>query len=170
MAAGCGRKGRAGAGLRRLTEAEAETLGAWVDALIPPDEDPGAREAGVVDFIDIQLAGRYRKHLAAYRSALEAINRLARGVAGRDFAALPAGEQTALVATLEAGAADRSVFADGGKAAFQMVLEHAMQGFYGSPRHGGNRDYASWKMIGTPPLPVRGRERYTAAATYPEKL
>jgi hypothetical protein len=23
-----------------------------------------------------------------------------------------------------------------------------MQGFYGSPTHGGNRDEASWKMLG----------------------
>jgi hypothetical protein len=28
-----------------------------------------------------------------------------------------------------------------------MVLEHTMQGFYGSPEHGGNLNDASWKML-----------------------
>ena len=28
-----------------------------------------------------------------------------------------------------------------------MILEHSMQGFYGSPEHGGNRGYASFKML-----------------------
>ena len=31
---------------------------------------------------------------------------------------------------------------------FQMVVDHTMQGFYGSPKHGGNRGEASWKMLG----------------------
>ena len=31
---------------------------------------------------------------------------------------------------------------------FQMVVDHTMQGFYGSPEHGGNKDEASWKMLG----------------------
>jgi gluconate 2-dehydrogenase gamma chain len=35
-----------------------------------------------------------------------------------------------------------------------------MQGFYGDPRHGGNRDRVSWKMLGVPYPPVRGRLRY----------
>ncbi len=43
-----------------------------------------------------------------------------------------------------------------------MVLDHCMQGFYGSPRHGGNKDYASWRMLGVPVSPVRGRQHYTA--------
>ncbi len=41
-----------------------------------------------------------------------------------------------------------------------MVLAHTMQGFYGSPRHGGNRDYASWRMLRVPASPVRGRIQY----------
>jgi len=61
---------------------------------------------------------------------------------------------------MEKGEAPRQLFADGGKDAFEMVLAHTMQGFYGSPRHGGNRDYVSWTMLGVPPMPVRGREQY----------
>lgn len=74
-----------------------------------------------------------------------------------------------MLALMEQGEADRDFFADGGKPAFELVLAHAMQGFYGNPRHGGNAGHASWKMIGVPPMPVRGREHYEAAKTFPEK-
>ena len=46
------------------------------------------------------------------------------------------------------------------RAFFDLAVTHAMQGFYGSPRHGGNRDFASWRMLGVPVSPVRGRDRY----------
>ena len=41
---------------RALTEEEAEILAAACDRIVPPDEDPGAAEAGVVTFVDRQLA------------------------------------------------------------------------------------------------------------------
>ena len=78
-------------------------------------------------------------------------------------------DRTALIASLEAGKADPQLLPGGGKPAFQMVLDHSLQGFYGNPRHGGNKDYASWLMIGVPPMPVRGRQHYEVAQTYPEK-
>jgi gluconate 2-dehydrogenase gamma chain len=40
---------------------------------------------------------------------------------------------------------------------FNLIRTHTMQGFYGDPRHGGNRDEVSWKMLGMPCPPVRGR-------------
>jgi gluconate 2-dehydrogenase gamma chain len=43
---------------------------------------------------------------------------------------------------------------------FYLMLTHTRQGFYGDPRHGGNRDMASWKMLNLPTPPVRGRQRY----------
>lgn len=168
-AAGCGRRPEAAPGYRFLTPVEVETLGAWVDTLIPPDEDPGAREAGVVHYIDIQLTRWFRKHQPDYRAALAAIDRWARARHGRSFAALSMAEREQMLAGMEKGEAAREYFADGGRAAFELVLAHAMQGFYGSPRHGGNRGYASWKMIGVPPMPARGREHYVAQETFPEK-
>jgi gluconate 2-dehydrogenase gamma chain len=47
---------------------------------------------------------------------------------------------------------------------FNLIRAHAMQGFYGDPRHGGNRDEASWKMLGIPCPPVRGRLPYQRKA------
>jgi len=35
-----------------------------------------------------------------------------------------------------------------------------MEGFYGSPRHGGNRDAVSWQMLGLAEPPPLGRAQY----------
>jgi gluconate 2-dehydrogenase gamma chain len=37
---------------------------------------------------------------------------------------------------------------------------HTLEGYYGSPRHGGNRDAASWRMLGLDEPPLRGRAQY----------
>lgn len=135
-----------------LTEAEVRTLDAWCEALIPADDLPGASWARVPRFIDIQLTRKYRKHLPQYRAALAAMQRW--GLQAE------APEVARRLAMMEKGEAPRALFADGGRSAFEMVLAHTQQGFYGSPRHGGNRDYISWTMLGVPPMPVRGREQY----------
>ena len=100
--------------------------------------------------MDRQLARKYKRHLPAYRDAL-------RNLQAQNFAGLSAARQTQIVAEWEKGAS---------RASFELILAHAMQGFYGSPRHGGNRDYASWRMLGVPPIPVRGRLHYESL---PEK-
>jgi gluconate 2-dehydrogenase gamma chain len=43
---------------------------------------------------------------------------------------------------------------------FSLILSHTMQGFYGDPRHGGNRGRASWKMLNLPYPPILGRLHY----------
>jgi gluconate 2-dehydrogenase gamma chain len=154
--AGCSRSSRLSA---NLTDAETTTLEAWIDTLIPADQDPGARDASVATFIDRQLSRRYRKQKPAYQNALRVINRLAERNAGQPFHLLPFEQRTSLLAALESGTA-KPDFPDGGKAAFEMILAHTQQGFYGDPRHGGNREYASWRMIGVSPMPVRGRQHY----------
>lgn len=142
--------------LRVLNPAEAALLEAWTDTLIPLDQDAGAHQAGVVYYIDRQLNRKFKRMQPAYRQALAALDRLSQG----RFVEMTLDQKTTLLTSLEHGEAAPGFFPDGGKAAFEMVLAHTMQGFYGSPRHGGNRGYASWRMIGIPPLPVRGRQHY----------
>lgn len=155
--------------LRCLTPAEAATLEAWTETLIPADQDAGAKDASVVLFIDRQLTRKYKKLQPDYRRALVAIDRAAQRLRGKPFTELNEDDRTTLLMNLDAGKAEKELFPDGGKAAFEMVLAHTLQGFYGSPRHGGNKDYASWRMVGVPPMPVRGRQHYQIADTYPDK-
>ncbi len=124
---------------RFLTQQEADILEAVCSRIIPADRDPGAAEAGVVDFIDRQLSGFYKVHQKTYRDGLASL--------GASFVTLNAEQQTAILRGLEK---KHSSF-------FDLAVTHTMQGFYGSPRHGGNRDQMSWKMLGVPYPPVRGR-------------
>jgi gluconate 2-dehydrogenase gamma chain len=133
-AVGCGRRGE----FRVLSEAEARRLETLLACLIPSDDTPGAREAGVVHYIDRQLSRQFKAHRKTYRDGLAAADRLAGG-------GLAAEE---VVRELERAS----------KPFFDLLVAHAMQGFYGDPRHGGNRDFASWRMLGISPVQVRGRD------------
>jgi gluconate 2-dehydrogenase gamma chain len=135
---------------RYLTAAEGRTLEAICEQIIPTDQTPGAAWAGIVNFIDRQLMGPYRRQRGVYRAGLMEIDRASAGKFGKDFAALDAQQQIELLQSL----------ADGGKRFFSMVIVHTMQGYYGDPRHGGNRDAVSWRMLGVPVIPIRGRNRY----------
>ncbi len=159
-AAGCG--ARLAPGLRFFSKDEARTIDAWTECLIPADDMPGASQAQVIRYIDLQLTRRFKKLQEPYRRAAEAIKETARRAHGKPFADLPIEQQSALLAAIDKGEGDKSIWGnDGGKAAFDMVLNHTMQGFFGNPRHGGNRDFVSWRMLGVPPLPVRGRLHYS---------
>lgn len=132
---------------RFLTQAEADTLQAVCAHIIPTDRDPGAVEAGVVEFIDKQLAGFYRAHQKTYRDGIAELDRLSAEIAGGPFGKLLPEKQ---LAVLKASEKKRDPF-------FNLAITHTMQGYYGSPRHGGNRDAVSWKMLGVPYPPIRGR-------------
>ncbi len=126
---------------RSLGLKEARTLEAVCAHLIPEDQDPGAVRAGVVAFIDRQLAGFYKPLRRTYRRGLAAI--------GYGFADLPPAAQLARLRRMERDPATRPFF--------DLLVAHSLQGFYGDPRHGGNRERASWKMLGVASPPVRGR-------------
>ena len=126
---------------RFFTVEEAATVAALANRIIPPDQDPGAAAADAVNFVDRQLCGPLKKYRRAYREGLPAL---------AHFAELATAEQDALLAGMEAR---REPF-------FELVRDHVMQSFYGDPRHGGNREYASWLMLNVPPAPIRGRQLY----------
>jgi gluconate 2-dehydrogenase gamma chain len=143
---------------RTLTDAEAKTLGAACDRIVPPDADPGAEQAGVVDFIDRQLAGGQKDRRETYRQGLEALDRTALRAHGGRFADLAPDLQTELLQQVEQGRIDGTDWTGVVPASFfSLLVDHTMMGFYGDPRHGGNRGRASWKMVGLPDPPIRGR-------------
>ena len=145
---------------------EARTLAAICDQLIPPDADPGANWAQVINFIDIQLCGPFRDLQTLYRNGIACVDETARGRFGKDFAQLGNDQQIAILSALEKGDAPKGVWTNASPPVFfETVLAHTMQGFYGDPRHGGNRARASWKMVGLTYPPVRGRLKYDAGKT-----
>lgn len=141
---------------------EARTLASICDRLIPPDADPGASWAHVVNFIDRQLCGPYRDWRAVYRKGIACVDEMARVQFGKGFAELADKRQDAILTALEKGQAPKNIWKEVDPTRFfEMVLRHTMQGFYGDPRHGGNRGRTSWKMVRLPYPQIRGR-RVTA--------
>jgi gluconate 2-dehydrogenase gamma chain len=143
-------RGKGAGTWRFLTAAEAQTLEAVCAQLIPADRDPGAKEAGVVNYIDIQVSKRFKKHQGTYRQGIAGVDAASRSQFGKPFVELPSGQQIEVLNAVE----------ENSKAFFDLLVNHTRQGFYGDPRHGGNRNMASWKMVGLPFPPVRGRQRY----------
>lgn len=133
-----------------LSNGQARTLAAICDRIVPADDFPSASEAGVLNYIDKQLARHYRRHRDTYREGLEQAEAMSRKNFGREAAALTAAQQDALVGAIERE--NRKFFA--------LVRSHTLEGYYGSPRHGGNRDAVSWRMLGLTEPPVRGRAQY----------
>jgi gluconate 2-dehydrogenase gamma chain len=133
-----------------LSDRHARLLAVLCDQIIPADDFPSASQAGVVAYIDRQLARHYRTHQAAYQAGLEEADALNRVRFRCGLVDATPEQQRETVAALEK---NNRVF-------FELLREHTMEGFYGSPRHGGNRDAVSWRMLGLPEPPLRGRAQY----------
>ncbi len=65
---------------------------------------------------------------------------------------LAATEREDALKALEQGKAALEDF--DGRAFFEALLQITMEGFFADPIYGGNRDKASWRMIGFPGLPA----------------
>lgn len=133
-----------------LSDRDARILAALCDQIIPADDFPSASEAGVVTYIDRQLARHYRRHQKAYRGGLEEAEAMSRKRFGCGVIDAGVSHQHEIALLLEK---ENRVF-------FDLLRQHTMEGYYGTPRHGGNRDAVSWRMLGLAEPPLRGRAQY----------
>ena len=146
---------------RFLSDVEAKVVEAIAEQMIPADQDAGARDANVVNYIDKQLAGVFAKHQEAYRTGIAGIQQTSTIMFGANFDALEGAQQTEVLKTLESGEAAGSLWVTGAaRSFFELIRDHTMQGFYGSPRHGGNEGFVSFRMIGIDYPRIVGQNRY----------
>jgi gluconate 2-dehydrogenase gamma chain len=145
---------------RFFTVEESRTVAAIADRIIPADEEPGAVWAGAVNYIDRHLSGHFLKYQQTYRDSLAALDRVSQAMHGRGFSAMPVEHQDDVLAAVEKGSTEPNWKAGEARDFFNLVRDHTLQSFYGDPRHGGNRDAVSWRMIRVPVIPVRGRMQY----------
>jgi len=146
---------------RYLEEQEITLLDAIVEQIVPTDDFPGGRWANVSNFIDRQLDSYYRKHRTKYRQGLAALEKTVIQMKGRQFEELPFAEQTTILEKMESGTFSGDYWHDHPSAEFfEMIRQHTLQGFYGSPIHGGNRDFISYRMLGLDYPNVIGQNRY----------
>jgi len=148
-----------------FTPEEALPLVALCEQLIPRDDAAGATDAGVIAYIDRQLAGPLARHRGTYRAGIRSLQLTSQRLYQLPFETLGFGQQTSLAAMLEAGLSPEELWGEPSqKAFFNLVLDHTRQGFYGSPRHGGNRDYTSYRMLGLAYPNLIGQNRYPGGA------
>jgi gluconate 2-dehydrogenase gamma chain len=121
-----------------FTPEEAADVEAVTAQIIPTDDTPGAREAGVVHFIDralatflSNLAGDYRARLAEFQAACRA-----RHPDAASFAALTSAQQIEYLTSVE-----RTPF-------FDTTRTLTLLGMFSMPGYGGNRDGVGWKLLG----------------------
>lgn len=108
------------------------TLRAILDRIIPQDEDPGATDLGVDDYVLAQLAGDARTEAESIRAGVKAVLL----ASARRFPSLGPMGQDGILAQFET------------QPWFRVLCELAAEGFYADPGNGGNRDARSWAMIG----------------------
>ena len=146
-----------------FTESEARLLIPICEQIIPRDDTPGATDAGVIFYIDRQLASVFIRHQQTYRLGLESFHKTCLQVYKTPFDQLAFDRQTEALHLIESNKAPKELWGNRSQSAFfNLVLEHTRQGFYGSPRHGGNRDYVSYRMLGLAYPNLIGQNRYAS--------
>lgn len=119
-----------------LTAAEAADVDAICNQIIPGGARPGARAANVVAFIDRALASFFAAQLPAFR---EGLGEFRTGWAQRSAESFAAADETRQLAYLRT--VEETEF-------FLALRRLTVLGFVASPKYGGNRDKAGWRLLG----------------------
>jgi len=125
-------------GLAYFDEATAREIEAIAETIIPGDQTPGGREAGVIRFIDRALAGYDADKRALYTDGLANAETRRAGMfpGSKAIAELTPAQRIELLKAIE------------NTAFFRQVRQHTILGYFGHPKHGGNRDLAANKLLG----------------------
>jgi gluconate 2-dehydrogenase gamma chain len=140
--------------LRFFTETEALIVAAAAARIFPSDDSgPGAKEAGVVIYIDRQLAGPYGRDRDRYTQGPFEDGAPELGYQGKEtpreiyrqglknlvgFDRLELADQDKRLTQIES-----SLF-------FTLLRQHTIEGMFCDPIHGGNVDMVGWQLIGFP--------------------
>ena len=133
-----------------LNDEDAATVMAFAERLMPGAPGmPGARDADVLNYIDLALAGAYADLQDFYRRGLAQLEAFCQQAHKASFARLDAARQDAVIAALEEGKATGFAWPTA-QAFFNTLRTHTMEGMFADPVYGGNKDFAGWRLVGFP--------------------
>jgi gluconate 2-dehydrogenase gamma chain len=149
---------------------DAATVAAFTERLMPgAPGKPGARDAGVLNYIDLALAGAYSELQEFYRRGLSQLDAYCRTTHNEPFVRLDGARQDEVVTALEQGKATGFTWPDA-RAFFETVRTHTMEGLFADPVYGGNKDFAGWRLVGFPggqavytPVDLQNTQAFTRA-------
>jgi gluconate 2-dehydrogenase gamma chain len=161
------------AGYEFFNTLESAFIEAAVETLIPADPiGPGAAALGVAVYIDRQMAGSYGKGDRLYlegpfgegtpqqgyqlqmtpaeliRAGIADVNNYTREKHKNTFDLLSATERASVMSDLDGKKVELPTVPT--DTFFSLLLQLTVEGYFADPMYGGNKNKASWKMIGFP--------------------
>jgi len=153
-----------------FNDEHAATIAAFAERLMPgAPGKPGARDANVINYIDLALAGAYADQQDFYRRGLAQLDAYCRKAYNQPFVKLSAAQQDDVIGALEQGKASEFEFPTA-QAFFNTLRTHTMEGMFADPVYGGNKDFTGWKLVGFPgtqlyytPADLASKQAFTRA-------
>ncbi len=153
-----------------FNDQDAATVRAFTERLWPAAPGkPGATETGVLNYIDLALAGAYADQQDFYRRGLAQLDAYCGATHGKPFVQLDGAAQDEVIRALEQGKATGFVWPTA-PAFFNTVRTHTMEGMFADPVYGGNKNFAGWRQVNFPgaqPIfteaDMQSREAFTRA-------
>jgi gluconate 2-dehydrogenase gamma chain len=129
---------------------DSRTITAFTERLMPGAAGkPGATDAGVLNYIDLALAGAYQDQQDFYRRSLTQLDAHCKAAFGKPFRALTAEQQDGTITALETNKAPEFVWPTA-VAFFNTLRTHTMEGMFADPVYGGNKNFAGWRLVEFP--------------------
>ena len=129
---------------RSLTNEEYDTVAAAVERICPRDEEPGAIDLGVPEYIERALSTPTLAHVRDdFVRGTEALMRRAQSRHRKPFAALAPADQDQLLTEFK-----DSPGGSGEQHYWTVLIGLTMEGLFGDPEHGGNKAGRGWELIG----------------------
>ena len=149
----------------------AATIAAFTERLMPgAPGKPGAREAGVPNYIDLSVAGAYADLQDFYRRGLTQLDAYCQSTHQEPFLRLSPAQQDEVIAALEEDKATGFTWPTA-REFFNTLRTHTMEGMFADPIYGGNKDFAGWRLVGFPgaqaiftPADMQSRKAFTRAS------
>jgi gluconate 2-dehydrogenase gamma chain len=127
-----------------------QTVGAIAERIMPgAPGKPGAHDTGVVNYIDLALAGAYSSQQEFYRHGLTQLQAYCEVTYHKPFVQLSAAQQDEVLRALESGKATGFDWPHA-QPFFNTLRTHTMEGMFADPVYGGNKDFAGWRLVGFP--------------------
>jgi gluconate 2-dehydrogenase gamma chain len=133
-----------------FNHADAATIAAFTERIMPSEPGkPGARDADVLNYIDLALAGAYAELQDFYRRGIASLDAHCRATYKESFVHLTPEKQDEVIAALEEGKGAEFTYPTA-REFFVTLRVHTMEGMFADPLYGGNRDFAGWRLVGFP--------------------
>jgi gluconate 2-dehydrogenase gamma chain len=141
-----------------FNDEDAATVRAFAERIWPAAPGtPGATEIGVLNYIDLALAGAYLDMQDFYRRGLAQLNIYCLSTQHKPFVQLDAAQQDEVIRALEQGKATGFDWPSA-QLFFNTVRTHVMEGLFADPVYGGNKNFEGWRQIRFP----GGQPEFTA--------